>query len=83
MAPQQQPIERLVGTLADLPNPGAATTFDELVFRLRLLRAWAGNPSYERITGRVNDAWTASGRPPGDLAGKTTVLDCSELASAA
>ena len=76
MAPQQRSIERLVGTFAELPDPGAATTFDELVVRLRLLRAWAGTPSYERITGRVNEAWTASGRPPGDLAGKTTVVDC-------
>ena len=69
MAPQQQSVERLVGTFAELPDPGSATTFDELVVRLRLLRAWAGNPSYERITGRVNEAWTASGRPSGDLAG--------------
>lgn len=76
MALEQQPIERLVGTSAELPDPGAATTFDELVVRLRLLRAWAGSPSYERLTGRVNEAWTASGRPSADLAGKTTVVDC-------
>ena len=76
MALEQQAIERLVGTFAELPDPGAATTFDELVVRLRLLKAWAGNPSYERITGRVNEAWTANGRPSGDLVGKTTVVDC-------
>lgn len=72
MATHQQPI----GTFVEPPDPGAATTLDDLVVRLRLLRAWAGSPSYERITGRVNEAWTASGRPPGDMVGKTTVVDC-------
>lgn len=35
----------------------------ELVERLRLLKLWAGDPSYERIKERVNAAWTAAGRP--------------------
>jgi hypothetical protein len=49
---------------------------DELVERLRRLKAWAGDPSYEWIKKRVNEAWTAAGRPAVDLVGRTTVLDC-------
>jgi tetratricopeptide (TPR) repeat protein len=64
------------GTFAGLPDPGQAGTLDGLVERLRLLKVWAGDPSYERITGLVNAGWTAAGRPPGELAGKTTVVDC-------
>jgi hypothetical protein len=41
-----------------------------------LLKVWAGDPSYESITSRVNAAWTAAGRPVGELAGKTTVVGC-------
>jgi hypothetical protein len=58
-----------------LPDPGLATTLDSLVERLRWLKAWAGNPSYETIKDRVNAGWTASGRPPGELVGRTTVVD--------
>src|SRR5204863_6915248 len=46
------------------------------VERLRLLKVWAGDPSYEWVTGRVNKSWTAAGRPAGALAGKTTVVNC-------
>lgn len=56
---------------ASLPDPGQATTLDELAACLRLLKAWAGNPSYETITGRVNAA-----RPATHAVGKTTVVDC-------
>src|SRR2546421_12004988 len=59
-----------------LPDPGPAGTVDDLVERLRLLKVWAGDPSYEWITSRVNAAWTAAGRPAGELAGKTTIVDC-------
>ncbi|TWP49556.1 tetratricopeptide repeat protein [Lentzea tibetensis] len=68
----QQPGE----AFAALPDPGQAGTLDGLVERLRSLKVWAGDPSYERITDRVNAAWTAMGRPAGELAGKTTVVDC-------
>ena len=44
--------------------------------RLRLLKVWAGNPSYERITDQINIAWSAAGRPPAELARKSTVADC-------
>src|SRR5204863_3362829 len=51
-------------------------TLDELVERLRWLKVWAGNPSYEWITGRVNAARRAAGRPGTELTGTTTVMDC-------
>jgi tetratricopeptide (TPR) repeat protein len=59
-----------------LPDPGQAGTLDDLVEQLRLLKVWAGDPSYESITNRVNAAWTGAGRPSGELAGRTTVVDC-------
>lgn len=66
---------RKVGTFDELPDPGSADSLDDLVERLRLLKAWAGDPSYEQITGRVNAAVRA-GRPAGELVGKTTVVSC-------
>ncbi|MFL6145459.1 MAG: ATP-binding protein [Labedaea sp.] len=65
-----------VDTFVELPDPGQATTLDDLVERLRLLKVWADNPSYEWIKDRVNASWTAAGRPAGELAGKTTIVDC-------
>ena len=62
-----------------LPDPAGAATIDGLVDRLRLLKAWAGNPSYETVKKQVNNAWTAAGRPAAELAGKTTVVDCFRL----
>src|SRR5207249_6163190 len=46
------------------------------VQQLRLLKAWAGDPSYDWITGRVNSARAAAGGPAGEMTGRTTVLDC-------
>ncbi len=54
-----------------LPDPGQAQTLDEVAGCLRLLKTWAGNPSYETIAARVN-----AGRPAADQVGKTTVVDC-------
>jgi tetratricopeptide (TPR) repeat protein len=71
-----RPVDTVVDTFAVLPDPGLASTLDELVERLRMLKVWAGDPSYEWIKDQVNAAWTAAGRPAGDLAGKTTVVDC-------
>lgn len=65
-----------LSTYATPPDPGPARTLDGLVERLRLLKVWAGDPSYEIITGRVNATWAAAGRPPADLVGKTTVVNC-------
>ncbi|MCS7475322.1 tetratricopeptide repeat protein [Umezawaea endophytica] len=64
---------------AVLPDPGQADSLDDVVERLRSLKVWAGDPSYETIKDRVNGAWTAAGRPAGDLVGKTTVVDCFRL----
>jgi tetratricopeptide (TPR) repeat protein len=63
-------------SFTELPDPGQATTVDDLVERLRLLKVWAGNPSYEWIKDRVNRSWTAAGRRTGELAGRTTIVDC-------
>src|SRR3954471_2672417 len=59
-----------------LPDPGPAGTVEDLVERLRSLKVWAGDPSYEWIKDRVNRDWVAAGRPAGELAGKSTVKDC-------
>ncbi|WNV84516.1 tetratricopeptide repeat protein [Umezawaea sp. Da 62-37] len=58
------------------PDPGEARSLDDLIAGLRLLKIWGGDPSYKTIGDRVNAAWTAAGRPPGELARKTTVVDC-------
>ncbi|MCO8269051.1 tetratricopeptide repeat protein [Actinoplanes sp. TRM 88003] len=52
---------------ATLPDPAPARSLDDLTTLLRALKAWAGNPSYELITERVN-----SERP----AKRATVSDC-------
>jgi tetratricopeptide (TPR) repeat protein len=61
------------------PDPGSARTLGELIERLRALKIWAGDPSYEVITDRINAAWTAHGRPPGELARRGTVVDCFKV----
>ncbi|MET0491606.1 MAG: tetratricopeptide repeat protein [Actinoplanes sp.] len=61
---------------ATLPDPARAGSLAELVERLRRLKVWAGNPSYETIKERVNTAWTAAGRPAGELVCKSTVAYC-------
>jgi hypothetical protein len=58
------------------PDPGQARTLDAVGERLRRLEVWAGDPSYEAIKDRINEAWTASGRPPAELARRATVADC-------
>jgi tetratricopeptide (TPR) repeat protein len=58
------------------PDPGRIGTLDEFAEGLRLLKVWAGDPSYDTIKDRVNAAWKSAGRPRADLAGKSTVADC-------
>ncbi|WP_051799152.1 NB-ARC domain-containing protein [Catenuloplanes japonicus] len=58
------------------PDPGQAITLDGLAEGLRLLRAWAGSPSYEALKDRVNEIWAVAGRPRHERVGKTTVVDC-------
>jgi tetratricopeptide (TPR) repeat protein len=60
----------------ELPDPARAASPPELVERLRLLKVWAGDPSYEKIKNRVNAAWTAAGRPAGELTIRSTVAHC-------
>ncbi|MFF5077582.1 ATP-binding protein [Actinoplanes sp. NPDC000266] len=64
------------GDSREPPDPGVAMTVDELAERLRSLKAWAGDPSYARITTLVNASWRRAGRPGSELAGRTTVVDC-------
>jgi tetratricopeptide (TPR) repeat protein len=59
-----------------IPDPGQARTLDELIEGLRALKVWAGDPSYEWITSEINAAWTAAGRPAGELTKRPTVTDC-------
>ncbi|WP_307834158.1 ATP-binding protein [Paractinoplanes lichenicola] len=60
----------------DLPDPSASVSLDDLVERLRRLKVWAGDPSYDAITERVNAAWRAAGRPASELARRSTVANC-------
>ncbi|MFD4605367.1 ATP-binding protein [Streptomyces sp. NPDC058464] len=43
------------------PDPCEARHLDELIVQLRQLKVWAGNPSYETITKRVNESWRNDG----------------------
>jgi tetratricopeptide (TPR) repeat protein len=61
---------------SDPPDPGAARTLDDLVGTLRALKIWAGDPSYDTITRRVNEGWGAEGRPGAERARRGTVVDC-------
>jgi hypothetical protein len=63
-------------SFAAMPDPGTARTLDELIECLRALKVWAGDPSYEMITDRINAAWTAAGRPSRELARRGTVVGC-------
>jgi hypothetical protein len=54
-----------------LPDLGQASTLDDLAETLRGLKVWAGDPSFETITSRVNGL-----RPAAEQVGKTTVVDC-------
>jgi tetratricopeptide (TPR) repeat protein len=69
-------VPRLGRAFATPPDPGRAGTLDELIEALRLLKVWAGNPSYDTIKDRINTAWKTAGRPGGELAKKTTIVDC-------
>ncbi|MFB6723885.1 tetratricopeptide repeat protein [Kribbella sp. NPDC056345] len=64
-----------VATSTAPPDPGQIGTVEELVEALRALKIWAGAPSYELITQRINQAWRAAGRPAAELARRTTVAD--------
>ncbi|MBM2623770.1 tetratricopeptide repeat protein [Actinoplanes sp. LDG1-06] len=63
----------------DPADPGRARTLDDLIQGLRSLKVWAGDPSYDAITARVNAAWMTAGRPGGELTRKSTLVDCFKL----
>jgi tetratricopeptide (TPR) repeat protein len=64
-------------TFASAPDPGRARTVADLIELLRLLKVWAGDPSYESITGRVNELWRAAGLPAREWTTyKNTVAAC-------
>ncbi|TDO38225.1 tetratricopeptide repeat protein [Paractinoplanes brasiliensis] len=60
--------EQPAGRDAQPPDPAGCRTLDELAAVLRALKAWAGDPSYDTITRRVNAAHGPAGRG--------TVVDC-------
>src|SRR4051794_6949651 len=61
---------------AGLPDPGRIGTLDEAAETLRSLKVWAGNPSYETITARINAAGKTTGHPDARWAKRATVADC-------
>ncbi|GFJ95578.1 NB-ARC domain-containing protein [Phytohabitans rumicis] len=69
-------VPRSDGGFVGLPDPGQAGSLDELTEGLRVLKVWAGDPSYETIKHRINMSWRTTGRPGGELAKRATVADC-------
>ncbi|WP_233219488.1 tetratricopeptide repeat protein [Micromonospora sp. RP3T] len=58
------------------PDPGRADSLDEVARTLRILKVWAGDPSYDTIKNRINAACRAA-HPAGPvIARRTTVADC-------
>ncbi|MFG3011884.1 hypothetical protein ACGFZB_15725 [Streptomyces cinerochromogenes] len=60
-------------------DPGEARTMDEFIAQLRLLKAWAGNPSITEITRRVHRDWQRAGRPRNEWPARSTVGNCFQL----
>ncbi|MGK5681278.1 tetratricopeptide repeat protein [Actinoplanes sp. URMC 104] len=61
-------VEDPAGNAAPPPDPSGGRSLDDLAATLRALKAWAGDPSYDTITRRVNASDVAAGRG--------TVVDC-------
>jgi len=66
--------ERLSRPIGPPPDPANSGTLRDLSARLRLLRAWAGNPPYQEIADRINALRRSRNIP--ELVGKVTVYDC-------
>ncbi|MEV8547923.1 NB-ARC domain-containing protein [Streptomyces sp. NPDC051572] len=49
---------------------------DEFITELRLLKAWAANPSITEITRRIHRDWQRAGRPRGEWPARSTVGNC-------
>jgi hypothetical protein len=56
----------------DLPDPDGVQDLDELVVQLRLLKVWAGDPSYDSIAQQISSRRLEPAR-------KSTVADCFRL----
>ncbi|WP_437034290.1 NB-ARC domain-containing protein [Streptomyces sp. enrichment culture] len=52
---------------------------DEFIAELRLLKAWAGNPSITEITRRIHREWQRAGRPRGEWPARSTVGNCLQV----
>ncbi|WP_225821476.1 hypothetical protein [Streptomyces naphthomycinicus] len=65
--------------MPQIPDPGKARTMDEFIAELRLLKAWAGNPSITEITRRIHRAWQQAGRPRGEWPARSTVGNCFQV----
>ncbi|MET9428735.1 hypothetical protein [Streptomyces sp. NPDC003036] len=52
---------------------------DEFIAELRILKAWAGNPSITEITRRIHAAWRQAGRPRNEWPARSTVGNCFQL----
>ncbi|GIF96971.1 tetratricopeptide repeat protein [Catellatospora citrea] len=57
----------------DPPDPARAASLDELTAQLRLLKAWAGDPSLGVITTRINRVRADAGLPAHESTRKSTV----------
>lgn len=57
----------------NLPDPTEAASLDDLVTRLRQLKAHARDQSYASIARAVNRAWKRAGRPDCERTNKSTV----------
>ncbi|MEU6593232.1 NB-ARC domain-containing protein [Streptomyces sp. NPDC046881] len=60
-------------------DPGKARTMDEFIAELRLLKAWAGNPSITEITRRIHHDWQRAGRPRSEWPARSTIGNCFQL----
>jgi hypothetical protein len=60
-------------------DPAKARTMDEFIAELRLLKAWAGNPSITEITRRIHRDWQRAGRPRGEWPARSTVGNCFQM----
>lgn len=60
-------------------DPGKTRTMDDFIAELRLLKAWAGNPSITEITRRIHRDWQRAGRPRGEWPARSTVGNCFQV----
>ncbi|GHF33624.1 hypothetical protein E5082_30805 [Streptomyces griseoluteus] len=60
-------------------DPKKARTIDEFIAELRLLKAWAGNPSITELTRRIHRDWQRAGRPRGEWPARSTVGNCFQM----